>query len=303
MTEEQPRKVLAYHGPLLYEAEVLDTQDHVAPNDGKSVKMVRLRYDCFSSHWDEWVPVSLTLELNEKNLQLQKDRLKEFNRTAKRRASKADSEQVAGAAAAVGEDKASGKRKLGTDNPKDGKAPKSDESRDTLKIPHHLKLRLIEDWERTTREHKLLPLPRNPNVSSILQEFIGSKCKRNSQNERLYMEICDGVRSYFNQALRPLLLYKYEEKQYGDIMASYAPNVPEAVEIYGAEHMLRLFVKLPEILSHCKLKHEQAIVLNTKVVELLKFMVPNRHKFFTTNFIAPNDEYAQWWGTVDSACK
>uniref|UniRef100_A0A7S4BG24 MSL3 chromodomain-like domain-containing protein n=1 Tax=Chrysotila carterae TaxID=13221 RepID=A0A7S4BG24_CHRCT len=99
MTEEQPRKVLAYHGPLLYEAEVLDTQDHVAPNDGKSVKMVRLRYDCFSSHWDEWVPVSLTLELNEKNLQLQKDRLKEFNRTAKRRASKADSEQVAGAAA------------------------------------------------------------------------------------------------------------------------------------------------------------------------------------------------------------
>eukprot|EP00965_Chrysotila_dentata_P194647 6176495-Pleurochrysis_carterae.AAC.3 len=28
MTEEQPRKVLAYHGPLLYEAEVLEDVTH-----------------------------------------------------------------------------------------------------------------------------------------------------------------------------------------------------------------------------------------------------------------------------------
>lgn len=72
-----------------------------------------------------------------------------------------------------------------------------------VQIPQPLKIRLVTDWEAITREHKLVPLPRTPSVSQILDEFCQAKARRSS-HERLYAEIRAGVSAYFNQVRRVL---------------------------------------------------------------------------------------------------
>ena len=82
-----------------------------------------------------------------------------------------------------------------------------------LRLPHGAKLKLIEDWEHITRERRLVKLPREPTINALLEEFVTTKARRTS-HERIYNEVCEGVRSYFNQALPTILLYKYERRQY-----------------------------------------------------------------------------------------
>lgn len=158
-----------------------------------------------------------------------------------------------------------------------------------------MKLKLIDDWERVTREKKLVPLPREPNITSLLDDFVQAKAKR-STHERLYVEVCDGMRSYFNQSLGSILLYKYETKQFRDATRTDAKKATALVDIYGAEHLLRLFVKLPELLSHCKLQREHMTVLLAKLAELLKFMQANKAKYFVSAYDTPSEEYLHWWG-------
>ena len=54
-TEE---KVLSYHGPLLYEASVIDRTVRQAPDGVTKIKLYLLHYSGWNSHWDEWVPQS-----------------------------------------------------------------------------------------------------------------------------------------------------------------------------------------------------------------------------------------------------
>ena len=89
------------------------------------------------------------------------------------------------------------------------------EIRETLRLPYGAKLKLIEDWEHITRERKLVPLPREPAIPTILEDFMAAKARRTS-HERVYGEVCDGVKAYFNQALPTTLLYKYERRQYSE---------------------------------------------------------------------------------------
>jgi len=63
------------------------------------------------------------------------------------------------------------------------------------------------------------------------------------------------------------------------------------VEIYGVEHLLRLYVKLPELLNQCSLQKEHMTVLVSKLVELLKFMQANKAKYFVNEYQKPNEEY------------
>merc|ERR1712087_1008885 len=145
----------------------------------------------------------------------------------------------------------------------------SNEIREQLRLPQAMKLKLIEDWERITREKKLVSLPREPNIASLLEDFVQTKARRSS-HERLYVEVCEGITSYFNQALSSILLYKYERKQLRDVRDEHKEMA--LVDIYGAEHLLRLFVKLPDLLAPCKLQREHMTVLLAKLTELLKFM-------------------------------
>ena len=62
------------------------------------------------------------------------------------------------------------------------------------------------------------------------------------------------------------------------------------------EHLLRLFVKLPELLAQCKMQREHMQVLVSKLMELLKFIQANKAKYFVTQYESATDEYLAWWG-------
>jgi mortality factor 4-like protein 1 len=60
-------RVLCFHGPLIYEAKCLKTQ-----NKDKQNKYL-IHYQGWNKNWDEWVPESRVLKWTEENLKLQQD--------------------------------------------------------------------------------------------------------------------------------------------------------------------------------------------------------------------------------------
>jgi len=293
-------EIMAYHGPLLFPARILEKTERAGGAGGSKVRLYRVHYDGWSSHWDEWVPESRLLKDDASARQLQKERIREFNRAFKKH--KRSGTDGAGAAgeppAADGAAPGEGGAAAANKRPRGGVVPADDsiaaEVREQLRLPQGLKLKLIEDWERVSREKALVPLPRSPSVHELLSEFVAAKAKRSS-HERLYTEVCDGLRSYFNQALGAILLYKFERRQLQQLR-SEKPDVP-LVELYGAEHLLRLVVKLPELLAHAKLQREHMTVLVAKLMELLKFLQAHKAKYFADEYMQPDEDYLLWWAS------
>lgn len=283
---KEDEKVLVYHGPLLYEAKIVQrVQKESADHISRKLCLYLVHYLGWDTHWNEWVAESRVLKHTAVNLNKQKERVKEFQRAHKRKTR--TTPPAADAAAAKKQATTAGKTAT---KPEPGLLS---EIKEQLRLPHSMKLRLIEDWERITREKKLVPLPVQNNISSLLEDFVQAKAKRTT-HVRLYEEVTDGIKSYFNQALGSVLLYKYERRQFRE--TKDADKGRPLVDIYGAEHLLRLFVKLPELLAHCKMQREHVTVLVAKLVELLKFMQTNKSKYFTAAYITPDDAYLQWWG-------
>ena len=216
-------------------------------------------------------------------------RIKEFQRAHKR---KKANEGAVPSSLAAGSDAQGAKtqRKVGEE---DSMALVA-EIKEQLRLPQAMKLKLIEDWERITREKKLVELPCQPSIAVLLENFLQAKAKRTS-HERLYGEVCDGVKTFFNQAIGTVLLYKYERKQFRDLKESHRGQ--PYIELYGAEHLLRLFVKMPELLAHCKMQNEHLTVLLAKLLELLKFVQANKAQYFAEGYYTPSEEYLQWWQT------
>ena len=89
-----------------------------------------------------------------------------------------------------------------------------------------------------------MPLPRNPNVVDILQAY--SAAEKSARPKRpgsaeadIFEEVISGIQVYFDRCLGNILLYRFERQQYVDIRRSN--DGKEMSEIYGAEHLLRLF--------------------------------------------------------------
>ena len=61
-------------------------------------------------------------------------------------------------------------------------------------------------------------------------------------------EILDGLKTYFDFTVFDHLLYGPEVHQYKVVMEKDTSLPPSS--IYGVEHLLRLFVRLPHFLSH-----------------------------------------------------
>ena len=52
-------------------------------------------------------------------------------------------------------------------------------------------------------------------------------------------QVVKGIEQYFDKALGKILLYRIERHQYSEFMQSNTEKHPS--DIYGAEHLLRLF--------------------------------------------------------------
>ncbi|KAI7859762.1 MRG-domain-containing protein [Circinella umbellata] len=258
---ETNEKVLCYHGILLYEAKILERELRQDSIEKKPYYWVH--YKGWKQTWDEWVSDERVLKWTEINLQKQQQ-LKEMHSRRKPSSrssstiSRQDSVEVRG-------------RTRHRDKVKKNKYFKEEEtirrSEFKLPIPESLKGHLVDDWENVTKNQQLTPLPRTPSVSEILQQYydyVHGQC--NMDDETLTLVI-DGIKLYFDKSLGSTLLYNVERKQFEDEV-----QIPEKLpsDMYGIEHLLRLFVQMPTLISQSNVDPETLSLLKGSFFEILR---------------------------------
>jgi mortality factor 4-like protein 1 len=102
----------------------------------------------------------------------------------------------------------------------------------------------------------------------------------------IFEEVISGLQIYFDRCLGNILLYRFERQQYVDIRRSNEGK--EMSEIYGAEHLLRLFgdshssrfryqhvanlriVSLPGLIAHTSMDQQSVQTLKEHIEGMLK---------------------------------
>ncbi|KAI8878313.1 MRG-domain-containing protein [Backusella circina FSU 941] len=269
---DEDENVLCYHGPLIYEAKVLERKwmeegpDFVGPH-------YFVHYKGWKKTWDEWVPESRVLHLNNENIKIQ-ERLLSLYHVKKK---------------AIGVETTLGKRRRGGEDDEPKRTEKESDylalPEIKLDIPNSLKSQLVDDWENITKNQQLVTLPRDTNIKHVLALYKKFK-KENKGNkelkEELREEVLHGLYNYFNKTLGTLLLYRFERHQYANIRRQYPDK--ELVELYGAEHLLRLFVQIPSLIAHTNMDSEAVHTLVSYLTDILGFMQKNQKHLFPNNY-------------------
>eukprot|EP00850_Spirogloea_muscicola_P002314 SM000009S23443 [mRNA] locus=s9:32114:35258:+ [translate_table: standard] len=274
-------RVLAYHGPMLYEAKVQEAELR-KPKAGPARWWYFIHYQGWSKKWDEWLQPGRILVLNDANLAKQK-KLAEQQRAEKKRGrkpkdadadgEKEDVKKVPGAKGRRRKLEGEGKREEG-------------EPSVPIPIPLALKRQLVEDWKSITQDGQLPKLPRKPSVRDILKKYLEAVTRKDGSEDDALKEVVTGLRVYFDKSLPVILLYKEEREQYAEILTEGSETQPS--EVYGAEHLLRLFdrvvtfsistctVKLPELLTYVNLEDAAMAHLQDRLSDFLKRQSPTQ---------------------------
>ncbi|KAJ8763259.1 hypothetical protein K2173_026160 [Erythroxylum novogranatense] len=269
---EDGEKVLAFHQKQIYEAKVVKVEYRFRE------WRYYVHYLGWNKSWDEWVGVDRLLKFDEENVLKQQALNKKQG--AEKNTKSIRATQIKPKSSSVARGK---KRKNDFLNKDKGAIPM--EKLINLQIPAALKNQLVDDCESINHLGKLVKLPRKPNVDDILKKYVNHRLKKYDLIAESVEEIMNGLRCYFNKALPVMLLYKSERQQYVDATRE---NVSPS-SVYGAEHLLRLFVKLPELLAYANIEEETLMELQQKLVDFLKFLQKNQGTFFLATYHALED--------------
>ncbi|KAG9291086.1 hypothetical protein G9A89_012958 [Geosiphon pyriformis] len=109
-------------------------------------------------------------------------------------------------------------------------------------MPSALKEKIVFDWEWVSMNCNKIALPSAYPINNILRDYITSRPKL-----KHYVTLAKTIGTYFNNYLASHILYPSEVDQYWRVKSNY--HFPQVSQLYGAEHLLRMFVKLPKILE------------------------------------------------------
>ncbi|XP_024024846.1 protein MRG2 isoform X2 [Morus notabilis] len=254
-------KVLASHRGVFYEAKVLKIQ-----HDAKELKFF-VHYLGWSKHWDEWVGLNNLVEYTEENVQKY-----EVEKSIKPgRSSRMKPKVVRG-------------RKRKYDSVMKDNGAVFMEKLVNIQMPPTLKKQLNDDSVFVTNMGKLVKLPRTPNVHDIFNTYVDYREKKDGSFDDTIRPFVQSFEFYFDKALPAMLLYQCERRQFEEATTDdISPST-----VYGAEHLLRLFVKFPEILyndrSDTRLTEEELTDLQQRLVDFLKFLRKNQSAFFLSTY-------------------
>ncbi|XP_023746630.1 protein MRG2 isoform X2 [Lactuca sativa] len=215
-------------------------------------KRYYIHYLGWKQKWDEWVGIDRLMNINNENLQKQKALENEL--------------------------------KPKNPNMTKGMKRKTMSKLIDIHIPSSLKKHLVNYSEYITHMGKLVKLPCSPNVDDILKLYLEHRSNKDGRESDTAGEVVSGLRCYFDKALPAMLLYKTESQQYQQATA----NQISPSKIYGAEHLLRLFVKLPEILFHANIEEETLRELQHNLQDFLKFLQKKQSLFFLSSYETPD---------------
>uniref|UniRef100_A0A3B5BCR7 Mortality factor 4-like protein 1 n=1 Tax=Stegastes partitus TaxID=144197 RepID=A0A3B5BCR7_9TELE len=280
---QEGERVLCFHGPLLYEAKCvkINIKD-------KQIKYF-IHYSGWNKNWDEWVPESRVLKYVDSNLQKQKE-LQRANQSWKLLRVTVECFCVH-TAPGPGEGTSSGGDPTHPPRKKRARVDPTVESEETfinrvevkVKIPEELKPWLVDDWDLITRQKQLFHLPAKKNVDAVLEDYANYKKSRGNSDSKEFAvnEVVAGIREYFNVMLGTQLLYKFERPQYADILANH-PDTSMS-QIYGAPHLLRLFVRIGAMLAYTPLDEKSLALLLSYLQDFLKYLVKNSASLFNAS--------------------
>lgn len=303
-------RVLCFHGPLLYEAKVLKFRDGSGEGDVESVEELGspspegqyylVHYKGWKNSWDDWVPEDRVLKWTDENLKTQKE-LKDATVAAtapkkkltdkKKDTQKLDDDIRNGSAAKESPAPPGRPTKRGREMELDKEEDFMKRTEVKINVPDTLKAQLVDDWENVTKNHQLVPLPRTLTVKSLLTSFKESLPKKRpgSAEFDILEEILAGIRLYFDRSLGNILLYRFERQQYLDIRRQHPKK--EASEIYGAEHLIRLFVTMPELVAHTNMDQQSVDVLRGHIESILRYLAKRKDECFVDTYQNASPSY------------
>ncbi|MED6218578.1 hypothetical protein PIB30_027916 [Stylosanthes scabra] len=265
-------KVLAKHKGRFYEAKV------------RQVELKEDQWHClvhylgWKKSWDEWLPTDCLMKDTEDNMQIKLAIDEKFghDKTKLHRAS-FNKPKTPNNETRVRKRKSEALTKEESEVPPDKLV--------NIQIPPTLRKQLVDDCEFITHLGKLVKLPRTPNVNDIMKNYFDYRLKKCGSISNSVEEIMKGLCCYFDKALPVKLLYKNERQQYQEA----CPDNTTPSTVYGAEHLLRLFVKLPELLSQASIEEESLTELQAQLVDILRFLQRNQSTYFLSTYHVPDD--------------
>lgn len=291
-------KVLCYEpdptkAKVLYDSKVLEVIVNKDQRGRKAVEYL-IHFQGWNSSWDRCVSEDYVLKDTDENRQLQRELAEkaqlQFGTYLYRRERKKRHQNLSEKISESLEQKKSRRRGGGDRSSEDGSSGGShsqrdeddsddgeemtssetessgevDEERVPLELSDTLKRLLEEDYDFITKKNKVLKLPADPNIVTILEGYvkncavnqlcgIGEKPQRryryhHYQNNKgrdleracrslnICKEVADGVRIYFDFTLSDLLLYNQEREQFEHFRIQQAePTIKQEIEVYDNE--------------------------------------------------------------------
>ncbi|KAL8921508.1 MAG: hypothetical protein Q9208_005662 [Pyrenodesmia sp. 3 TL-2023] len=171
-----------------------------------------------------------------------------------------------------------------------------------IPIPDYIKSLLVDDWEEVTKNLALVPLPAQKPVNMILRDYVEEeKPKRfpGSADMDLLEEVVAGMKEYFDVALGRMLLYRFERQQYLDVRKSWGEQKGEwkdktgPADTYGAEHLCRMIVNMPEIIAQTNMDGQSVNRLREEMTKFLHWLNKNTKTYFLAKYETADQDYIE----------
>ncbi|KAK3650344.1 Esa1p-associated factor [Elasticomyces elasticus] len=312
-------KVLCFHHELLYEAKVVEykLKDPKDKNDGF---LYRIHYKGWKNTWDDWVPSERLRKFTDENKELASNLKKDMD--AQRRAASGKppststrkrpfgSDMGPGSSARGSEDRSSAvpQPPRGTKRARESHMEGIDKEEEFIRrpavrlfMPDALKSILVDDWEKVTKEQKLAPVPATVPASLFLDSYQDQERyqrRPNSADADILEEVVAGVKEYFNKSLGRILLYRFERQQFYEmhklVEAGHGEHAGKALaDVYGCEHLLRLFVSMPDLIAHTNMDAQSVSKLREELMKMTSYMARNVDRYLSNEYLHAGQEYLE----------
>ncbi|KXX79985.1 Chromatin modification-related protein eaf3 [Madurella mycetomatis] len=302
---QKDERVLCFHMEMLYEAKILD----VMPGENGEGWQYKIHYKGWKSSWDDWVPQDRVRKFTDENKDLASQLLAQFKMLQSGKTAKQPKKGARATGSDMSSARGSEERTAGTTTAS-GRGPRRARDFDLehednfhnrpsikLPLPDHLKAILVDDWENVTKLQQLVPLPHAHPVEEILGDYLAHE-RPNRQEGSASMDILEetvaGLREYFDKALGRILLYRFERAQYHEmhqLWNSDESKQKNAGDTYGAEHLARLLVSLPELVAQTNMDQQSVNRLREELMKFTNWFSRQVTKYFVSEYETPAADY------------